>query len=194
MQDVDLLQSSLSGLKMAQTKFNSCKETLNSMVPSNCGKEILVPLNSSVSKFFSASIHRRNNVYLLFRFMSRASSQTRIPFSSTSGRDITPTWYALSTILTILLHSSLLLSHRHLSLDVKMTNINNWSGFYRSFNQHPLSRQWIRQKVTTRERSSTLKSRWPKYREPIRRSSGSRRVSSRTDKNQITISLFHIYW
>ena len=49
MQDVDLLQSSLSGLKMAQTKFNSCKETLNSMVPSNDGKEILVPLNSSVS-------------------------------------------------------------------------------------------------------------------------------------------------
>ncbi|ESO11508.1 hypothetical protein HELRODRAFT_108802 [Helobdella robusta] len=46
--EVDVLQSSLTSLKIAQSKFASCKEVLNEIKAKNMNKELLVPLNSSI--------------------------------------------------------------------------------------------------------------------------------------------------
>ena len=47
-QEVDLLSTSLQSLKVAQTQFVSSKDSLKSIKPENVGKEILVPLTSSL--------------------------------------------------------------------------------------------------------------------------------------------------
>lgn len=46
-----MLQSSLSSLKVAQTKFNECHDSLGKISSSadNTSKDVLVPLTSSVS-------------------------------------------------------------------------------------------------------------------------------------------------
>ncbi|WVQ94010.1 prefoldin, alpha subunit [Kwoniella sp. CBS 9459] len=47
-QELDHLTSSYSQLKQAQTKFRSCVDNVNSLTPSSKGKEILIPLTSSL--------------------------------------------------------------------------------------------------------------------------------------------------
>ena len=46
---MELMQNSLSSLKFAQGKFAESKESLTKIRPQNQGKQILVPLTSSVS-------------------------------------------------------------------------------------------------------------------------------------------------
>ena len=48
-QEIEFIQNSLSQLKVVQTKFIESRDNLDKMVPGNKGKEILVPLTSSVS-------------------------------------------------------------------------------------------------------------------------------------------------
>jgi len=48
-QELEMLQSSLSSLKVAQAKFGDCKESLGKIGSSAESKDILVPLTSSVS-------------------------------------------------------------------------------------------------------------------------------------------------
>ncbi|WVW81516.1 prefoldin, alpha subunit [Kwoniella bestiolae CBS 10118] len=47
-QELDHLTNSYSQLKQAQTKFKSCVENVNSLKPTSKGKEILIPLTSSL--------------------------------------------------------------------------------------------------------------------------------------------------
>ena len=47
-QEVELLTNSMQSLKGAQTQFVSSKDSLKSIRPDNVGKEILVPLTSSL--------------------------------------------------------------------------------------------------------------------------------------------------
>lgn len=49
LQEMELMQNSLSSLKFVQNKFSESKESLNQIVAKNKGKQILVPLTSSVS-------------------------------------------------------------------------------------------------------------------------------------------------
>jgi len=48
--EMELLQSSLSSLKVAQTRFTECNDSLNkiSSSPDNTNKDVLVPLTSSM--------------------------------------------------------------------------------------------------------------------------------------------------
>lgn len=45
---MELLQNSLSALKLAQGKFSECKESLGKLTLDNLQKDILVPLTSSM--------------------------------------------------------------------------------------------------------------------------------------------------
>ncbi|WWC57847.1 prefoldin, alpha subunit [Kwoniella dejecticola CBS 10117] len=47
-QELDHLTNSYSQLKQAQTKFKTCIENVNSLRPDSKGKEILIPLTSSL--------------------------------------------------------------------------------------------------------------------------------------------------
>ena len=64
-----MLQSSLSSLKVAQTKFGECKESLGKIGSSAESKAVLVPLTSSVSLqsvYLTAShYHFRSEILLL---------------------------------------------------------------------------------------------------------------------------------
>ena len=48
-QEIEYIQSSLGQLKGIQTKFTESQESLGKITKDNEGKEILVPLTSSVS-------------------------------------------------------------------------------------------------------------------------------------------------
>ncbi|XP_069509424.1 prefoldin subunit 5 [Ambystoma mexicanum] len=47
-QEVEFLSSSIAQLKVVQTKYVEAKDCLNVLTPSNEGKELLVPLTSSM--------------------------------------------------------------------------------------------------------------------------------------------------
>ena len=49
LQEIELMQNSLNQLKMVQSKFVESQECLGKVTKANVGKDMLVPLTSSVS-------------------------------------------------------------------------------------------------------------------------------------------------
>ncbi|KAK2155409.1 hypothetical protein LSH36_241g04056 [Paralvinella palmiformis] len=47
-QEIEFIQNSMSQLKVVQTKFVESRDSLDKIIPDNKGKEILVPLTSSM--------------------------------------------------------------------------------------------------------------------------------------------------